>query len=156
MRGGDNTDAKVQLLVADGDFDATVLRTPPFGDIHLGKDFYAGNYRPEEAAGRTVAFVQNTIDPVANSDDFLEWLDMDIRGPEKHGLLNHELDETDDRGTVLIDHFAGPDGAGSRGFGLGEVDFRVGKLLQDRVGRFAFNLAVVLIDGFQDLVARGE
>ena len=99
--------------------------------------------------------MQDAVDPVADADDFLERLDVDIRGPKLNGLLDHELDQADDRGAVFIDDFSRADCCGGR-FGLGKVDFRVGELLQHRVRRLTLNLAVVLVDGFQDLVAWGQ
>ena len=43
MGGGDDADAEIQLLVADGNLDPAVLRPPPLGNVHFGKDFYAGD-----------------------------------------------------------------------------------------------------------------
>ena len=40
--------------------------------------------------------------------------------------------------------------------GFGEVDLRVGKLLEHRVGRLPFNLPVVLVDRFLNLLLRSE
>ena len=41
MIGGQDADAQVKFLFTDGDFDPTVLRSPPLGDVELGKDFDA-------------------------------------------------------------------------------------------------------------------
>src|SRR4051794_40559206 len=99
--------------------------------------------------------MQYAVDSVANADNFFKRLDVNIGGPKLHRLLNHELDQTDDRGTVFIDNLSSANRLSSR-FGLGEVNLGISELLQHRIGRLTFDLAVVLIDRFQDFVAWGQ
>src|SRR5262245_33206043 len=150
-----DADGEVELLVADGDLDAAVLGATPLGDVHLRKDFYAGNYGAEETAGRAIALVQDAVDPVANAHDLFERLDVDVRRPKLYRLGDHELNEANDRGAVFIDDFRRTHRSGGR-LRFGEIDLCISKLLEHGVGRFTFDLAVVLVDRFEDLVARGQ
>ena len=54
MRSRDDANAEVELFITNGNLDAAVLRSPALGDVHLGKDFYAGNDGAKEAAWRAV------------------------------------------------------------------------------------------------------
>ena len=66
---------------------------------------------------------------------------MNVAGPHVDRFAHHQVDQPDDRGTVVIvgDHRLG-------GFGLRKVDGRFRKLLQHRVDRLGFALAVMAVD----------
>src|SRR5437868_298738 len=108
MAGGNDADAEIELLITDSQLNAAVLGTPPLGDVHFGKDFYAGNDGAKKAARRAIALVQNPIDPIANPDDFLERLDVNVGRAKLDRLLDHQLNKPDDGGAVLIDDVTGP------------------------------------------------
>ena len=108
---------------------------------------------PKQPSGGAVALHQHAVDPVADPNAILERLDVDVRRPQLHGLGNHQVHQPDDRGTGLVDLFI------PRPLllhGLGEVDGRIGELLEHRVGAFADRLAVVPVDGLQNGLARGQ
>src|SRR5688500_8744857 len=106
MVGGNDADAEVELLFPDGHLNPPVLGASALGDIHLRQNLDAGDDGAEEPAGRTVAFVQDAVNSITDADDLLERLDVDVRGPKLHRLLNHELYEADDGGAVLVNGFA--------------------------------------------------
>src|SRR4030095_13745419 len=103
----DDADAEVQILVAGSNFDAAVLRAAPLGNVHLSQNLDAGNDGPEQAARWAIALMQNSIDPVANANHLFEGLDVDVRGPELHGLFDHQIDKANDGSTVFVHLFAG-------------------------------------------------
>ena len=71
------------------------------------------------------------------------------RGPQLHRLWMIRLHQPDDRGVAFVDVVAAPLPPSS--LGLGEVDGRVGELLQHRVDRLGLvDLAVVPVDGLED------
>ena len=150
MVGGDDTHPKVEFLLAHRDLDAAVLGPAPLGDVELGENLDAREDGAEEPSGGAVSLDQYAVDPVADANAVLERLDVDVRRPKLHGLGNHQVDEPDDRGAALVDLFL----AGPRVFlGLGEIDRRVGELLEHRVGALAHRLAVVAIDRLQNALA---
>ena len=67
------------------------------------------------------------------------------------GFLNDQVDELDDRRIALV----GP-GHAARRFRFREIDLRVGELAEHRVDRLGFALAVVPVDGRDDVLAVGE
>ena len=65
---------------------------------------------PSKAPRGAVPLDQNAVDPVADPDAVFERLDMDVRGPQLHGLADDQVHQADDRGAGLVDDFvaAGP------------------------------------------------
>ena len=71
----------------------------------LARILMRGQDRAQQPAGGAVALDQHAVDPVADADPILERLDVDVRGPQLHGLGNDQLHQPDDRGTRLVDDF---------------------------------------------------
>ena len=103
MVGGDHADSQVEFLLAHGDLDPPVLGAPSFGDIELGENLDTREDGTQQPSGRAVALDQHAVDAVADADPVLERLDVDVRGPQLHGFADHQLDQANDRGTVLVD-----------------------------------------------------
>ena len=108
---------------------------------------------PEQPFGGAVALHQNAVDPIPNPNPILKRLDVDVGRPQLHGFGNNQLHQPDDRRTAFIDLLFAALGFLHR---FGEVDGRIGELLQHRVGAFADRLAVVAVDGVEDRLARGQ
>ena len=150
--GGDDADPKIQLLFADGDLDPPVLGASSFGDVHFGQNLDARQNRPQQTSGRAVPFHQDAVNSVSNAHAILEGLDVDIRRPQLNGFLNHHADQPHDGSTGFVDQLFGL--AAILG-GFRKVDLRIGELLEDRVSRFAFHLAVIAVDRFLDRLSGG-
>jgi hypothetical protein len=79
---------------------------------------------------------------------------VDIGGPQLHGFLDHQLHHPHHGCAILINGFVVARDRCRLGFG--KVDRRIGEFLEHRVRRFTFDLTVVLVDRFLDLVARRQ
>ena len=75
---------------------------------------------------------------------------MYIGCPQLHRFLNHVLNQPDDRSAILVGSLLR---LSFVFLGLGEVDLRVGKLLQHRVSGLALDLSIILINSFLNLLA---
>ena len=71
------------------------------------QNFDAREIGTQQTARGAVTFNQDAVNPVADADPVLKRLDVDIRGSELHGFLDHQLDQADHGGTVLIDALRG-------------------------------------------------
>ena len=132
--GREHADAQVEFLAADGDLDPAVLGAALLGDVDLRHDLDAGEHGAQQPAGRAVALDQHAVDPVADADPVLERLDVDVGGPQLHRLLIIRC--TSLTTGALVSSTSSPPPSSLAFFGLGEVDGRVGELLQHRVDRF--------------------
>src|SRR5262249_4338416 len=142
--------AQVVVLVLDRHLDPAVLGATLLGNVDRRHDLDAREDRGQEAAGRAVAFDQDAVNSVPDPDAVSEWLDVDVAGPQADGSLDDQVNEFDDRGGASFEALA------RGGIRRGEVDGGVGELLQHRVHGFRFRLAVVPVDGLDDLLAAGE
>ena len=97
---------RVEFLAAGGDFHSAVLAAAAFGDVHLARILIRESSAPT-AAGAGYRARQPAVDPVANPHPVLERLDVDVGGPQLHGLADHQLHQPDDRGAELVDVFPG-------------------------------------------------
>ena len=61
--------------------------------------------RRPAAPRRAVALDQHAVDPVADADPVLERLDVDVGGPQLHGLGDHQVHQPHDRGAGFVDDF---------------------------------------------------
>ena len=112
--GRDDADPQVELLVAHGDLDPPVGRSPLFGDVDLGQDLDAGDDRREHPAGGAFAFDADAVDPIADPDPILKRLDMDVAGPQLDRFLDHQVDQPDHRGAAVVDRPRRPLGIARR------------------------------------------
>ena len=146
--GGDHTDPQIQLFFANGDLDPPVLWPSPLGDVDPGEDFDSGQDGPQLSSGQRISFVQDSVNAIADSDAVFERFDMDVRGPELDGFVDHQLDQANDRGARFVDQFLFSRIDVIDGFG--KVNCGICEFLQDRVGRFPFDLTVQPVNGFED------
>ncbi len=152
--GRDDAHPQIEFFFANRDLDATVLGSPSFGNVDSGEDLDPRQDGSQLPPGQRVAFVQHAVDAVPNSDAIFKWFHMDIRSPQLNSFGNHQLYQSHDRGTGLVDDFFGTGDLIVDGFG--KVDRRIGKFLQDRVGRFPLDLTVQPVDRFEDISTRGQ
>src|SRR5262245_8349985 len=99
--------------------------------------------------------MENAVDPVADAYHVLEGLDVDVRGPQLYRLGDHQVDQADNRRAVFVQGFVSSAG-GSLALRFGKVDRRISKLLEHGVGRFTFDLGVVLVDRLADSLPRRQ
>ena len=104
--GRDDADAQVEFLLAHGDLDPAVLGASAFGDVEFGQNLDTREDGTQQSPGGAIAFDQHAVDPVPDADPVLERLDVDVRRPQLHGLLDHQVDQPHDRGTVFVHHVA--------------------------------------------------
>ena len=78
---------------------------------------------------------------------------MNVGRSQLHGFLDHHVDQSHDRGAVLVHDIAR---YGVRILSFRKVDGRIGEFLQHRVSAFAFHLTVIAVDGLQDRLARSQ
>ena len=84
--------------------DSTVLGQTPFGDVHVGHHFQArDNGRLQQAQLRRYRhFVQDSVDPIPNTQVIFEWLDVNVGRPLDDGLANDLIHELDYRSFRII------------------------------------------------------
>ena len=152
MHRGQHADAQIVGFALDLGLDAAVLRPAFFGDVDLAHDLDAGNHRGEQPPRRTVAFDQDAVDAVADADAVGERLDMDVAAARRDRLGQDQVDQLDDGGVVI---FLGPGQLLGR-LRFGPFDLRIGEFGDHRVDRFRFGLAIVPVDGLDNLFARSE
>ena len=145
VAGGEQADPHVEIFTAHAGLDPAVLRLSFFGDINTGHDFDTRNERRVQPARRRIAFDQFAVDAVADADFVVKRLDVDVAGPHVDGFGDHQIDEFDDRGAVVVDN------TGGRGqLGFGEVDGRFGEFGDHRIDRFGLALPVMAVNCLLD------
>ncbi len=98
--GGEGGDTHVHLFVADVFDDATVLRDTFLRDVHVGHHLDAREDRQGEVDGRGCHFVECAVNPVADFEVRLEWLEVDVRCAFVDRLVEHQVNVADDGGGV--------------------------------------------------------
>src|SRR5947207_10102843 len=91
--------ANVHFVVLQPDFDAPILRQPLFRDVEMAQYFYAGNnggLKPFHLGGHR-NFLQHAVNAITNAQFILERLQMNVRGAQLNGVLQHLVDEPYDR-----------------------------------------------------------
>ena len=79
---------------------------------------------------------------------------MNIRSPQLHGFIDHQLDQPDNRSTVFVACIVTIGSVVIDGFC--EIDFGIGEFLQNRVRRFTFLLTVHPVDCFGNTRSRRQ
>ena len=133
--------------------DAAVLRPALLGDVDDAHDLDTREHRRQQTARRAVALDQHAVDPVADADAVGERLDVDVAGPQADRLLNDEVDQLDDRGVAVVRRRPAAVAVDSVSVKSMAVSVNSG---QHRVHRLGFRLAVVPVDGLDDLLARRQ
>src|SRR5207249_6244958 len=99
---GQEADAQVEVLAADGHLDAAVLRPPLLGDVDVAHDLDAGRDRGDQPPGRAVPLDQNAVNPVAHPHAVGKCFDVDVAGPKADGFLDHQIDQLHHGGVTLL------------------------------------------------------
>ena len=143
VQRGQGGDAQIHFAAHHLDLDTPVLRQAALGDVELGHQLEARNDGGLQLARRRFLVEQHPIHPEAHAEFLLERLDVNVARALFEGIRDHGVHQADDR------RFAGH---------IAQV-FQVGHgllvfaLAQQRVP-FAFS--VVLLDGVQDFLLRGQ
>ncbi len=153
MVGGQHAHPQIQLFIAHRHLDPPILGPPAFGDIHFAHDLDPGQQGAQQASGGTVPFDQHAINAVANADAVFERFNVNVRGPQLHRFVDDQVGQADDRRAGFVDLLFR---SRLHRLGFGEIDRRIGEILQHRVGALAVQRAVVLIDGLQDALPRSQ
>ncbi len=126
--GRQDRHAHVDLLLEGLDLEAAVLRTPPFGDVEVGKDLDARADGVVERLRRGGALDELAVDAVAEARILLHRLEMDVGRLRLQRLDHDRVDHADDRRLACGVH--------------GRIERRVGRL---DLARGHLDLAVVAI-----------
>ena len=94
---GSDDDAEIELLAADADLNAAVLRDAFLGDADVRHDLQPGNNRELQPLRRVLDFDQDAVDAVADAKPFFEWLDVNVRRAPLNRLQNDLVHQLDDR-----------------------------------------------------------
>ena len=143
-----NRDAQVEFLFAERQLNTPVLRSAAFGDVEFRQNLEAGHERPLETLRDGVALDQLAVDAVTDADAVFERLDVNVGRAEVNGVGDDLVAEADDRRVAF--------GASAGDvvervvvvFDDGEVNRRVGHVVNHRVRRLADVLTVVAVDRF--------
>ena len=98
----DDGDTDVDLGRLDAHLDPAVLGEPLLCDVQVAEDLHPRDDRRLEFLDlrRHRHLLQHAVDPVTDAQLVLKRLQMDVRGPQLNGVLQHLVDETDDRGVL--------------------------------------------------------
>ena len=77
--GGQRRDPKIDLPPRDGHRDPAVLGQAPFRDVHRRHYLQPDRNRRPVVAMETADLAQHPVDSIANSEEFLRGLEMEIR-----------------------------------------------------------------------------
>ena len=97
VNGGQHGNAQIEILAADLDAHAAVLRQAAFGDVQAAHDFEARGQRQLHLLGRRRGVHQHAVNAVAQAHAFLERLQVNVAGAVLDGLDDDEIGEFDDR-----------------------------------------------------------
>ena len=103
MQHGNHGNANVHLRVFDAHLDAAVLRQAFFRDVEMAQNLDARNNGRLELfqLRRHGHFLQLAVNAVPDSEFVLERFQVDVRGAQFDRVLQHLVDEADDRSLVL-------------------------------------------------------
>ncbi len=157
MTGWDDANPHVDVFARNQDLDPAVLRPALLGDIDETHDLDAAYDRAEQSAGRVVTLHQNTVNPVSNPNPIRKWLDVDIARPHRHGFLDDQVHELDDRRVAFFQSISRRRLTARRSI-LGKVDRRVREFLEHRVHRLRLRrrAPVILVDRLHDRFLRRQ
>ena len=96
----DDGNTNVDVHAFQPEFDATVLREAFLGNVQVAENFDAGNDRGLKAfdAGGNGDSLEDAVHTVTDAEFVLERFDVNVRRAEFDGVLEHLVDEADDRG----------------------------------------------------------
>ena len=102
VRGGQDRDAQVEVVIAAAHLDAAVVRLAALGNIKAGHDLHGGADRTAHAlhALGEGDFLQDAIHAVAQAQRIFERLNVDVRGIQPDGLGNDHVDKPDHAGVL--------------------------------------------------------
>ena len=84
---GQSRDAQIHVATGDILLDATILRQPAFGDVHVRHHFHARNDRQCQMPRRRRHFVKRAIHAITNFEFVFEWFEMNVAGPVLDRLI---------------------------------------------------------------------
>ncbi len=87
-------------MAAHGEFNPTVLRQSPLGDIQVGHHLDARGDRERQVAGRGNQFVQHAVGLDSNAELVLEGLEVNVAGVFLDGRQEHDIQQLSHRSTV--------------------------------------------------------
>ena len=90
----------VYLAACDSGLDSAVLRQSSLGDVQVGHDLQARDYRGLEALRWRGYLVQYAVDSIPDLGPSLERLDVNVAGSLLDGLAQDQIDQLDDRGLL--------------------------------------------------------
>src|SRR5688572_23476838 len=90
-------DPEVKLTIGKTKTYAPVLREPALGDVEARHDFYSADYRRLILVRRTLHFLQNAVDPIANPKPIGCTLEMNVTGASPQCFEDHDVYHLDHR-----------------------------------------------------------
>ena len=146
MVGRQRGDAHVHLFFTDLFDDPAVLRDAALGDVHVRHDLDARNDGTRQMDRRRRHFVKRAVHPVADLEILFEGLEMNVGGLLLDGLVEHEIDVTDDRRGVRL-------GFEIRCVEILTTDF---ELAEDVFHRLTLATVALVDFGFDEVVGRDD
>ncbi|MNM87217.1 hypothetical protein D3C81_993920 [compost metagenome] len=89
-------------MVLDPDVEAAVLRQALLGDVQAGHDLQAHDQRRGDAGFLDQLLVEHAVDALAQAQDLLVRLDVDVRGLHLHRILEQHLQQAHHRGVAVV------------------------------------------------------
>ena len=83
--------------IIDLDAETSILRLAFLGDVEAAHELDACDQGLPDAVAVYDLFLKHSVDTLANAQELLLGLDVNIRGLHAHGVVEHALDELDDR-----------------------------------------------------------
>ncbi|MCY1413758.1 hypothetical protein D9M71_291950 [compost metagenome] len=90
-------------MVLDPDVEAAVLRQALLGDVQAGHDLQAHDQRRDDAGFLDQLLVEHAVDALAQAQDLLVRLDVDVRGLHLHSVLEQHLQQAHHRGVAVVE-----------------------------------------------------
>ncbi len=144
--GRDRRDADVNLLVADFDPAAPVLRQALLGDVQVRHDLQPGDQRADVGLRRGETLAQHAVNAESHAHVALVRLDVDVARAAGDGLVEDRVDELDDRRAVGHVHQI----LGLRLAGRADEVLVLGERFEDRRG----GIAVLIVATRQRILDR--
>jgi hypothetical protein len=96
----DDADAQIELVAREAEADPTVLRLAFLGDIQIRHDLEAAGDRVAESVDRCwhARLAQDAVDAIANVEEVLVGLDVDVGCPLANGFEEQVVHQLDDAG----------------------------------------------------------